>query len=98
MTAARPLALTDRVELVPTATRRLGHDLYLSVRGAAGTVERLAGHGPELWRLLGDGSTLAEAASALSDRTGAPVERVEPRVLDFAEGLVAVGMARVVEA
>jgi hypothetical protein len=96
VTAARPLTSTDRIVLVPAATRQLGADLLISAFGAAGAVERLSGRGAELWRLLGEGLTLAEAAAALSERTGAPLDKVESRVIEFADTLMAAQLASVV--
>jgi hypothetical protein len=84
---------SDRLRLVPSATRRLGPDLLVSAGGATRPVERLTGSGPELWRSFAAGLTVAEAAARLAQRTGAAFTTVEPHVLDFAEALVQAGLA-----
>jgi hypothetical protein len=85
---SRALVPSDRLRLVPSATRRLGTDLLVSAGGATRPVERLTGTGPELWSAFAAGLTLAEAAARLAQRTGAAVPSVEPHVLEFAEALV----------
>jgi hypothetical protein len=84
---------SDRLRLVPSATRRLGPDLLVSAGGATRPVERLTGSGPELWGSLAAGLTLGEAASRLAQRTGAALDTVEPHVLTFAEALVRARLA-----
>jgi Coenzyme PQQ synthesis protein D (PqqD) len=84
---------SDRLRLVPGATRRLGPDLLVSVGGATRPVERLTGTGPELWGSFAAGLTLSEAAARLAQRTGATVATVEPHVLEFAAALVDAGLA-----
>jgi len=89
----RGLAPTDRLQLAPSATRRLGPDLLVSAGGATRPVERLTGSGPELWSSFAAGLTLGEAAARLARRTGTAVETVEPHVLEFAEALVRAELA-----
>jgi hypothetical protein len=89
----RALEPSDRLHLVPSATRRLGPDLLVSAGGATRSVERLTGSGPELWSAFAAGLTLAEAAARLAQSTGASVTMVEPHVLEFAEALVQAGLA-----
>jgi hypothetical protein len=84
---------SDRLRLVPSATRRLGPDLLVSVGGATRPVERLTGTGPELWGSFAAGLTLGEAAARLAQRTGATLSTVEPHVLEFAAALVDAGLA-----
>jgi hypothetical protein len=84
---------SDRLRLVPSATRRLGSDLLVSAGGATRPVERLAGSGPELWRAFAAGLTLGEAAARLAQRTGAEPATVERHVLGFAEALVRARLA-----
>jgi hypothetical protein len=90
---SRGLERSDRLRLVPSATRRLGPDLLVSAGGATRPVERLTGSGPELWRSFAAGLTVAEAAAQLAERTGAAFTTVESHVLDFAEALVQAGLA-----
>jgi hypothetical protein len=90
---SRTLQPSDRLRLVPSATRRLGPDLLVSVGGAARPVERLTGTGPELWGSIAAGLTLGEAAARLAKRTSATLASVQPHVLEFAEALVAAGLA-----
>jgi hypothetical protein len=90
---SRVLEPSDRLRLVPSASRRLGHDLLVSAGGATGPVERLTGTGPELWRSFAAGLTLGEAAVRLAQRTGAGLSTVEPHVLEFAEALVRARLA-----
>lgn len=87
------LELTDRLDMVPSATRRLGPDLLVSAGGATRPVERLTGSGPELYDAFAAGLTVAEAAVSLAQHTGAAVTTVEPHVLEFAEALVSAGLA-----
>jgi len=84
---------SDRLRLVPSATRRLGADLLVSAGGAERPVERLTGSGPELWGSFAAGLTLGEAATRLAQRTGAALSAVEPQVLEFAETLVRAQLA-----
>jgi Coenzyme PQQ synthesis protein D (PqqD) len=84
---------SDRLRLVPSATRRLGTDLLVSAGGATRPVERLTGSGPELWKAFAGGLSVAEAAARLAERTGAAVAAVEPHVLEFAEALVRARLA-----
>jgi hypothetical protein len=93
MEGPQALEPTDRLRLVPSATRRLGPDLLVSAGGATRPVERLTGSGPELWGCFSVGLTLGEAAARLAERTGAAVATVEPHVLEFAEALVRTGLA-----
>jgi hypothetical protein len=85
---SRALEPSDRLRLVPSATRRLGSDLLVSAGGATRPVERLTGSEPELWSAFAAGLTLGEAAARLAQRGGAAVTAVEPHVLEFAEALV----------
>jgi hypothetical protein len=89
----RALEPSDRLRLVPSATRRLGSDLLLSAGGATRPVERLTGSGPELWQSFAAGLTVGEVAARLAQRTGAAVTSVEPHVLAFAEALVRAQLA-----
>jgi Coenzyme PQQ synthesis protein D (PqqD) len=89
----RALEPSDRLRLVPSATRRLGSDLLVSAGGATRPVERLTGTGPELWSAFAAGLSVGEAAARLAHRTGAAVATVEPRVLEFAEALVRAQLA-----
>ena len=84
---------SDRLRLIPSAARRLGPDLLVSVGGATRPVERLTGTGPELWGSFAAGLTLGEAAARLAQRTGATLSTVEPHVLEFAAALVDAGLA-----
>ena len=93
MEGSRALEASDRLRLVPSATRRLGPDLLVSAGGATRPVERLTGSGPELWGSFGAGLTLGEAAARLSARTGAALDTIEPHVLEFAEALVRARLA-----
>ena len=88
MEGSRALEPSDRLRLLPNATRRLGPDLLVSAGGATRPVERLTGTGPELWGSFAAGLTLAEAAARLAQRTGATLASVEPHVLEFAAGLI----------
>jgi hypothetical protein len=90
---SRALEPSDRLRLVPSATRRLGPDLLVSAGGATRPVERLTGSGPELWGSFAAGLTLGEAAARLAQRTGAGLATVEPHVLEFAESLVRTRLA-----
>ena len=93
MEGSQALDPSDRLRLMPSATRQLGPDLLVSAGGATRPVERLTGSGPELWRSFAAGLTLAEAAGRLAQRTGAALTTVEPHVLEFAEALVRTGLA-----
>lgn len=93
MATPRPLEPSDRIRLVPAATRVLGRDLLVNAGGATSPVERLAGTGPELWWSLARGLTIAEAATTLADRIGAPLVEVEAQVLQFATALVEARLA-----
>jgi hypothetical protein len=93
MDVTRSLSPSDRLRLVPAATRPLGDDLLVSAGGATRPVERLAGSAPELWRSFGEGLTIGHAARRLAERTGAAPERVEAHVLEFAAALVAAELA-----
>jgi hypothetical protein len=90
---SRAIERSDRLRLVPSATRRLGPDLLVSAGGATRPVERLTGSGPELWSAFAAGLTVGEAAARLAQRTGAAVTTVEPHVLEFAEALVQAQLA-----
>jgi hypothetical protein len=90
---SRALEPSDRLRLLPSATRRLGPDLLVSAGGATRPVERLTGSGPELWISFAAGLTVGEAAARLAQRTGAMLEAVEPHVLEFAEALVRARLA-----
>jgi hypothetical protein len=90
---SRALEPSDRLRLVPSATRRLGPDLLVSAGGATRPVERLTGSGPELWGSFAAGLTLGEAAARLAQRTGAALGTIEPQVLEFAEALVRARLA-----
>jgi hypothetical protein len=90
---SRALELSDRLHVMPSATRRLGPDLLVSAGGATRPVERLTGSGPELYGSFAAGLTVAEAAGRLAERTGADVTTVEPHALQFAEALVSAGLA-----
>jgi hypothetical protein len=90
---SRALKPSDRLRLVPSATRRLGPDLLVSAGGATRPVERLTGSGPELWSAFAAGLTLGEAAARLAQRTGTVPSTVEPHVLEFAEALVRARLA-----
>jgi hypothetical protein len=90
---SRALEPSDRLRLVPSATRRLGSDLLVSAGGATRPVERLTGTGPQLWSAFAAGLSVGEAAARLAHRTGAAVATVEPRVLEFAEALVRAQLA-----
>jgi hypothetical protein len=90
---SRALELSDRLHVMPSATRRLGPDLLVSAGGATRPVERLTGSGPELYGAFAAGLTVAEAADRLAERTGAPVTTVQPHALEFAEALVGAGLA-----
>jgi hypothetical protein len=79
---------TDRLRLVPSATRRLGSDLLVSAGGATRPVDRLTGSGPELWNAFAAGLSVREAAVRLAERTGAALATVESQVAEFAEALV----------
>jgi hypothetical protein len=85
--------LSDRLRLVPNATRRLGSDLLVSAGGATRPVERLTGSGPELWGSFAAGLSVADTAARLAERSGAAVATVQPHVLEFAEALVRAGLA-----
>jgi hypothetical protein len=85
---SRAIGPSDRLRLVPSASRRLGSDLLVSAGGATRPVERLTGSGPELWSAFAAGLTVGEAAARLAQSTGAAVSTVEPHVLEFAEALV----------
>jgi Coenzyme PQQ synthesis protein D (PqqD) len=93
----RALEPSDRLQLIPSATRRLGSDLLVSAGGATRPVERLTGSGPELWSALAAGFTIREAAAHLAHRTGAAVATVEPHVLEFAQALVRARLAEPVD-
>lgn len=93
MDESRALEPSDRLRLVPSATRRLGPDLLVSAGGATRPVERLTGSGPELWGSFAAGLTLGEAAARLAQRTGAALGTIEPQVLEFAEALVRARLA-----
>jgi Coenzyme PQQ synthesis protein D (PqqD) len=93
----RALEPSDRLRLVPSATRRLGSDLLVSAGGATRPVERLTGSGPELWSAFAAGLSVGEAAARLAQRTGAAVATVEPQVLEFAEALVRARLAEPVD-
>ena len=93
MQASRGLEPSDRLRLVPSATRRLGPDLLVSAGGATLPVERLTGSGPELWTSFAAGLTLGEAAARLAQRTGATLDVIEPHVIEFAESLVRARLA-----
>lgn len=93
MEGAQALEPTDKLRLVPSATRRLGPDLLVSAGGATRPVERLTGSGSELWGYFAVGLTLGDAAARLAERTGAAITTVEPHVLEFAEALVRTGLA-----
>jgi hypothetical protein len=93
----RAIEASDRLRLVPSATRRLGSDLLVSAGGATRPVERLTGSGPALWSAFAAGLSVGEAAARLAHRTGAPVATVEPQVLDFAEALVRAQLAEPVD-
>ncbi|MFP5255282.1 MAG: hypothetical protein ACLGI8_05460 [Acidimicrobiia bacterium] len=88
MDESTPLEPSDRLRLVPCATRRLGDDLLVSAGGATRPVERLSGTGPSLWRSFGRGLTIRGAAQLLADETRTPLPEVEPHVLAFARRLV----------
>jgi hypothetical protein len=90
---SRALESSDRLRLVPSATRWLGSDLLVSAGGATRPVERLTGSGPELWRSFAAGLTLGEAAARLAQRTGTAPATLEPHVLGFAEALVRARLA-----
>jgi hypothetical protein len=90
---SRALEPSDRLRMVPSATRRLGPELLVSAGGATRPVERLTGSGPELWGSFAAGLTLGEAADRLAERTGAALATVEPHVLEFAESLVRARLA-----
>jgi hypothetical protein len=89
----RALEPSDRLQLVPCATRRLGPDLLVSAGGATRPVERLTGSGPELWSAFAAGLTLGDAAVRLAERTGVAVTTIEPHVVEFAEALVRARLA-----
>ena len=93
MEGSRALELSDRLHVMPSATRRLGPDLLVSAGGATRPVERLTGSGPELYGAFAAGLSVAEAAARLAEHTGAPVATVEPHALEFAEALVGAGLA-----
>ena len=93
MELSRALEPSDRLRLMPSATRRLGSDLLVSAGGATRPVERLTGTGPELWSAFAAGLSVSEAAARLAQRTGAAVTTVEPHVLEFAEALVQAQLA-----
>jgi hypothetical protein len=84
---------SDRLRLVPCATRRLGTDLLVNAGGATGRVERLTGGGPELWGHFGAGLSVAETAVRVANRLDTAVESVEPHVLEYAEALLRAGLA-----
>jgi len=90
---SRALESSDRLRLVPSATRRLGPDLLVSAGGATRPVERLTGSGPELWGSFAAGLTLGEAAARLAQHTGAAFGTVEPHVLEFAKALIRARLA-----
>jgi hypothetical protein len=89
----RALGPSDRLQLVPCATRRLGTDLLVSAGGATRPVERLTGSGPELWSAFAAGLTLGDAAVRLAERTGVAVSTIEPHVVEFAGALVRARLA-----
>ncbi|MGH9227170.1 MAG: PqqD family protein [Acidimicrobiales bacterium] len=93
MEALRAVEPSDRLRLVPCATRRLGADLLVSAGGATRPVERLTGTGPEVWGYFAAGLTLGDAAARLAQRTGADRATVEPHVMEFAEALLRAGLA-----
>ena len=93
MEGSRGLEPSDRLRLVPSATRRLGSDLLVSAGGAARPVERLTGSGPELWASFAAGLSVGEAADRLAQRTGAALTTVQPHVLEFADALIRTGLA-----
>jgi len=90
---SRAIDASDRLRLVPSATRRLGSDLLVSAGGATRPVERLTGSGAELWNAFDAGLTVGEAATRLAQRTGAALTTVEPHVLEFAEALLRAQLA-----
>jgi hypothetical protein len=90
---SRALGPSDRLRLAPSATRRLGSDLLVSVGGATRPVERLTGTGPEVWQAFAAGLTVRDTATHLAERTGSPVTTVEPNVLEFAHALIRAGLA-----
>jgi hypothetical protein len=90
---SRALGPSDRLRLAPSATRRLGPDLLVSVGGATGPVERLTGAGPEVWQAFAAGLTVRDAATRLAQLTGSPVATVEPDILEFAHALIRAGLA-----
>jgi hypothetical protein len=90
---SQALEPSDRLRLMPCATRRLGSDLLVSAGGATRPVERLTGSGPELWGSFAAGLTLREATDRLAQRTGAAPTTLEPHVLEFAAALVRTGLA-----
>ena len=93
MEEPRAIEASDRLRLVPSATRRLGSDLLVSAGGATRPVERLTGSGPALWNAFAAGLTVAEAAARLAQRTGTPITAVQPEVIRFAEALVRARLA-----
>ena len=93
MEAFQALDPSDRLRLVPSATRQLGPDLLVSAGGATRPVERLTGSGPELWGYFAAGLTLAETAARVAERMGTSPGTVEPHVLEFAGALVRAGLA-----
>lgn len=93
MEGPHALELSDRLRLVPNATRRLGSDLLVSAGGATRPVERLTGSGPELWSSFAAGLSVEDTAARLAKRSGAALATVQPHVLEFAEALVRAGLA-----
>jgi hypothetical protein len=87
------VGFSDRLRLVPCATRRLGDDLLVNAGGATSPVERLAGIGPDLWASFGAGLTVGEAAVRAAARRGTPVDTIELHVLDYAQALLRAGLA-----
>lgn len=92
MEAQAPIDRLTRLQLVPAATRMLGSDLLVNAGGAATSVHRLLGTGPELWWCFAQGFTVADAAAHLAGRDEEPAD-LEANVLAFGASLVRAGLA-----
>lgn len=95
MYAPSPLDRSTRLRLVPAATRTLGGESLISVGGATGSVKRLMGSGPELWRAFGRGETIAEVVSRLSDNSATSEADIDAHVTQFAAALIKDDLAEV---
>jgi hypothetical protein len=93
MDSPRVLDPSQRLRLMPAATRRLGADLLVNVGGAEAPVHRLVGAGSDLWWAFAAGLTIREAATYVGGQATTTPDEVESQVVAFALDLVRVGLA-----